>query len=380
MSTKIDYNGLDEIVKTFTGEGHLMQRIVILGAGYAGLSFARNFHSDQAHVTLVDQNPYHTVLVELHRLASGSQEAHDLKIALDSLDGFVQAKVTKIDRENKKVLTDEGELPYDYLIFALGGVDSDWGIPGVREHAHTLRSVDDALAIRQAVAALPADGAITIIGGGLTGCELAAELGERVTLIQAGDHLLSGFPRRLQRAAQRRLESLGVKVLTGSPVVGVEADRVITKNGPVASDLTVWAAGVTGHPLLPVATTRGRATVDAHFLSEDPSIYVIGDSAYHELPPSGQLAEAAGKIAADHLMARLEGRTVAPQTPKLKGTLVDLGGPYGLAHVFGFSLTGLLPVIMKRFVGLRHILTVRRQQRRRLNLVTGLDSPSSVSH
>lgn len=360
-----------------------MTRILILGAGYAGLAFACEFLRRPAagvEVTLVDRNPYHTLLTETHTVAAGSRRKGSVAVPLALLTRrfpalrLVTAAITGADAKAQVVHTTAGPLRYDSLIFALGGADPDYGIPGVREHALTLRGLDDALRIRAALAALPPGAGVVVVGGGLTGVELAAEMawngrgkGHPITLVEAAPVLLPGLPPALQHRALHRLKGLGVEVRTGNPVQTVRSGEVVlASGGAVPFGLLIWAAGVRGHPLLgalDIALGRdGRAQVDEHLRSSRPDIYVVGDSAAFApapgapaLPPSAQLAGQMGQAAARDLAARLSGRPGIAFRPRLAGVICDLGGASTTGLVYGLPVGGWIGAMAKRVALLRHL-------------------------
>lgn len=334
----------------------MKRSITVVGGGYAGLSFIRQLRErdSQVAITLIDRNPYHTMLTETHQVAAGTRTAASILLPFDQMDGFRfhQASVTGLDTEAKLLRTSAGALAYDVLVLALGSVDNDFGVPGVAEHCLMLHSATDALAIRERLAALPPEAPVVIAGGGLTGVELAAHIaltrpqGRTLTLVEASPSLLPGLPPRLSHAARRRLGHLGVNVITGAGVARAEEGRVSLADGTMLPfGLMVWACGVKAHPLIPalgIPTDRaGRAIVDANLRTPLPDLYIIGDSASGHVP-SAQAAMQQGAALAD----ALTGHPVKPI--RMKGVLVDLGQHRAVGRVGTLSLRGLLPGILKR--------------------------------
>jgi NADH dehydrogenase len=249
-------------------------------------------------------------------------------------------------------------VAYDVLVLAAGGVDTDFGVPGVKAHALMLHSINDALAIADKVAALPAGAPILIAGGGLTGVELAAELGERfhgqgcVTLVEGAPSILPGLGAGVQVAARRQLGALGVGVLTGKKIARVDEGRVhFADGGSLAFGLMVWACGVRANPLMATlgipVDRAGRALVDANHKTELEDVYVIGDCAAGNAP-TAQAAMQHGLALADHLVALAGGRVEAMKPVKFRGTLVSLGQALGAGQVGGLQLSGYMPGLMKR--------------------------------
>jgi NADH:ubiquinone reductase (H+-translocating) len=347
-----------------TWEGWVItERIAVIGGGYGGLAFIRRLVAlrPDAVTTLIDRNPYHTALTEIHEVAAGNRAPATIRIPFAELEGFrfIQAEVTGLDAAGRRVLTSAGPVEYDLLVLALGGTDTDFGVPGVAEHTRMLHSLQDALAIRDRLDLLPERASILIAGGGLTGVELAAEIGMRrgttgnITLVEAAPMLLPGLAGVLQRGARRRLGSLGVNVLTGSRIARVDEGMVHFQDGsalPFA--LMVWACGVRSNLLvarlgLPV-DKAGRTIVDGCLRTALPGVYALGDCAATGLPPTAQAACQQGAHLADHVVGLLQGeeRPVAPV--RMRGTLVALGHIFGVGSL-GDSLhmAGWLPALLK---------------------------------
>lgn len=339
-------------------------RITVLGGGYGGIAFIKKLTAKRADVavTLIDRNAYHTVLTEVHQVAAGNRAPETIRIPFAEMDGFrfIQAEVTGLNPDRREILTTAGPVEYDTLILALGGVDTDFGVPGLRQHTLMLHGMRDALAIRDRLNALPADAPVVIAGGGLTGVELAAEIGLRrgstsnITLVEGAPTLLPQLPGVLQRGARRRLGALGVNVLTGAKIARVDEQMVhFTDGSALPFALMVWACGVHANPLIAqfgIPTDRGgRATVDQYLQTELPDVYALGDSAATGLAPTAQAAVQQGANLAEHMATLLRGEVRPLRPVQMRGTLVDLGHVFGVGSV-GDSLhtAGLLPALLKR--------------------------------
>ncbi len=220
-----------------------LPRVVIVGAGFGGISAARALSSAPVEVTLVDRHNFHTFSPLLYQVATAGLAPDDIAPNLrgilqrDANVEFRLADVHGIDFDRREVLVDHGPaLPYDYLVLAAGAVSSDFGVPGVAEHAIPLKTLDDAMRLRSTVLArfeaantepaLVEDGALTFVvaGGGPTGVELSGALAElftkvlardfkqldvgqaRVVLVEMTDHLLGGFSPPSQTEAVVELE------------------------------------------------------------------------------------------------------------------------------------------------------------------------------
>jgi NADH dehydrogenase len=336
-------------------------QIVIVGGGAGGLELARKLGAKYGRknhdIILVDRNRSHIWKPLLHEVAAGSLDANMDEVGYGGHGArwgyrFFNGTLEGIDREKRQIITapmvdaDGNEvigrhrIRYDYLVLAIGGVSNSFGIPGVEKNCLFLETRDQADTFRQKllnlclrVSHLAETTAerpqvrITIVGGGATGVELAAELYNaaeslknyglevfdasrlKVTLLEAGPTILPALPEKLAEAAHNELVDRGVSVMTGAAVSEVQADRVLVKDGdPIESDVTVWAAGVKGHPLL--ATLDGLETDRADRLVVKPSlqttrddrIFAIGDCCACRMPESERnvppRAQAAHQMAA----------------------------------------------------------------------------------
>jgi NADH dehydrogenase len=290
-------------------------KVVILGAGFGGLTLARKI-AKRADVTVVDRHNYQTFLPLLYQVASAGLAAdhiaHPIRGALRGLGvQFRMGSPIAIDSQRYTVKLDSSELlEYDQLVVALGSETTDFGIEGVSENALGMKSVHEALRIRGEVMrrfedlCRVDDGStldIVIVGGGPTGVEMAGALAElargplrrdhegasnriAISLIEAGDRLLPSFHSRLSERTKRDLTGLGVKVLVNTKVAQVHADRISLVDGTeIPSLVTIWAAGVRGESTaerLRLPIVRGRIKTERTLRVEGyQNIYAIGDVA-----------------------------------------------------------------------------------------------------
>jgi len=371
-----------------------VNRIVVVGGGAGGLELAtqlgdRYGRGTKAHVTLVDRSRTHLWKPLLHEVAAGSMDIHAHQ--LDYLAQarwhrftFVLGALAGLDRAARHivvapVLDDEGttilperRVAYDKLVIAIGSESNDFGTPGVREHAFTLDNAWQAhLFHRRLVNAcfhanFANDGRvieIAIVGAGATGVELAAELHNtirvlaayglenfhpqqqiRLTIVEAGPRILPGLPDHIAEGTMKVLRDLGVAVLTGDPVVGVDADALRTKGGKtVRADFTVWAAGIKCAEVLKdlggLESNRLNQLVVRPTLqtTRDDDVYAIGDCAAvpwiegRMVPPRAQSAHQES----EHLVKTLLG-TPRPYRYRDFGSLVSLGRYDTIGQLMGF--------------------------------------------
>ncbi|QQQ79262.1 FAD-dependent oxidoreductase [Saccharothrix sp. 6-C] len=272
-----------------------MNKIVIVGAGYAGMMAAvglagRTKGRDDVRITVVNATDRFTERLRLHQVASG-EEVADLRIP-ELLAGtgveFVAGWVTGVDAAARTVrVDDERVLEYDRLVYALGAVADTAAVPGVEDHAHTLNSAHDAGVLARRLAGLK--GAVVVCGSGLTGVEAAAEIAGQhphLDVVLAGRQEpgadLSPRAKAYLRAA---LDRLGVEVRAGVEVVKVLPDSVEVAGGEgIAADAVLWTSGVRVSPLAALAgfevDDRGRVVTDPALRSvTHPEVYAIGDAA-----------------------------------------------------------------------------------------------------
>ncbi len=353
-------------------------------------------------VTLVDQLDYHQLVTELHEVAAGSIPPDAVALPLSrTLAGkairFLQTRVTGFDYAGRRVATEAGELAYDILVIALGSETDFFGIEGLEEHSLTLKSLSDALVIKERVEqsftqARDEDRAqerrrlltLVIGGGGFTGTELAGEMADRVrdlgreygvapgeariVVAEAGPSLLSGFDPGLVRTARRILESQGVELLLGAPAVRVTGDTVELKSGEsIPYGTLIWTGGVKASELVArsglTAGVRGRLVVNPYLESVDYSnVFVVGDAALsvnpttgRPLAPSAQLALQHADCAAQNVLAQLRGTERVPYVPKVVGEVVSVGRINGLAKIGPFAFDGRPAHMLKRGTVLRYL-------------------------
>jgi len=250
------------------GQGAARPRVVIVGAGFGGLRVGRGLRRAPVEVTLVDRHNYHVFVPLLYQVATAGLEPEEIAQPVRRiLRGaknvrFRLANVTGVDLERCAVLTDNGELPYDYLVLAAGSATNFFGLDSVARVSCALRDLDDAERLRDRVlrafeaASVESDVerrrqlmTIVVVGGGPTGVELAGALAElrrhvlphdhpeldiassRILLLEATDRLLPGMPDRLQRKAREKLEGLGVEIRLEAAVAGADRAGVVLKGG-----------------------------------------------------------------------------------------------------------------------------------------------------
>ncbi|HHU49674.1 MAG: FAD-dependent oxidoreductase [Caldicoprobacterales bacterium] len=388
----------------------MSKRIVILGAGYAGLEAAKTLHKklkkhDDIEILLIDQNNHHTLLTELHEVAGHRVEPGSLKVSIRHVlqytkVEFVQDKIIKADLKEKKLFSDGNEYAFDYLIAGFGSEPAFFGIPGIKENAFTLWSLDDAKTLHNHIvetfrnASKEKDAVkrkemltLAVGGGGFTGVELIGELIEwlptlcreykidrrevRLFLIEALPAILPIINEKLNKKAVRYMKKRGVEILTNSPIVEVAPDSITLKNGTtIAARTLVWTGGIQTNSIaakLGVSLgKRNRIIVNEYCQTvEYPYVYAVGDNMQFTdekgeiLPPLVETAIQSGHIAAINTAAEILGKEKQVLKPNLHGVMVSIGSTYGVAQLSGIPmLSGFLAIIMKHLVNLHYLFGI----------------------
>ena len=394
-------------------------KILILGAGYSGILTAKKLEKKlkgKAQITIIDKNPFHTMLTELHEVAAGRVEEDSIKIDLKRVFAerdvnVVLDTVTSVDYSGKVVKGRQAEYEYDYLVMASGSKPTFFGVPGASENAFTLWSYDDAVKLkehifkmfRMAVAEPDSEKrrkllTFYVVGAGFTGSEMAGELAEfvpflcdrfeigreevRVCCADALSRVVPVLPEKLSAKVARRMEKMGIELFLNAGIVGVGPDYIEckTKEGEVERIFTntvVWTAGVEGSNIVTEAgetlgkAGRGRIQTDEYLRSQnDKNVYVVGDNIFFipegsemPVPQMVENAEASAHTVAVNLAADITGSGAHEKySPKFHGVMVCIGGRYGVANVGSatkkVALPSFLAMFCKHFINIVYFVQV----------------------
>jgi NADH dehydrogenase len=358
-------------------------RVVILGAGFGGLTAARKM-AGFADVTVVDRHNFQTFLPLLYQVSTAGlaadHVAHPVRGALRKTGvQFRMGTPISVDHKNKSVKLDSSEvLEFDYLIVALGSATADFGVPGVFEHALGMKSVHEALTIRAEVLRRFEDlcrfedetiFSISVVGGGPTGVEMAGAFAElvrgplkndqrhaaahiKINLIEAGPRILPMFSEKLSAHGKKDLEKLGVTVHLNAAVKAIKPRSIeISDGSKIASEVTIWAAGVKGEPTgaklnLPLINTRIDVENTLQ-VKHYPHIFAIGDIAGfvgengRMLPMVAPVALQQGRHVAQQIKRIAAGQDLKPFKYLDKGSMATIGRHKAIVEVKSLQMTGI---------------------------------------
>ena len=365
-----------------------MPHVVIIGAGFGGLSATEELAKEGFRVTLLDRFPYNTFQPLLYQVATGGLNPGDVTYSLRYFAArhegvrFRVAEVVGIDHDQREVICGDGvRVGFDYLIIGTGITTNHFGIPGAAEYTMSMYTRAEALKVRDTIFGSleiiagqsdPNTAGFTtvIVGGGPTGVEMAGQLAElktqmvpltypelnparlHVVLVEMTDHLLTPFDDSLRKYTLQELTKRGVDVRLNTAITEVEPDRVDFKDGSsMPVDLVIWAAGVSGDPRvrdwgLPIGRA-GRIEInrDTRVMGEE-RIFAIGDASVivdNPLPQLGQPAIQMGKFAARQIARLHRGLDTQDFSYHDKGIMATIGrGDAVLQMPIGLKMKGVL--------------------------------------
>ena len=401
--------------------GDKKPRVVIIGAGFGGLWAARTLGQKPVDVVLIDRNNYHTFLALLYQVAAAELNAEDIAYPVRSVFWnipnvrFLLADARRIDLKNKCIETDGGAVEYDYLIIGTGSVTSTFGVPGVDECAYFLKTLEEAVTLKNHIiccfeaASREIDEArrkslltFVIVGGGATGVEYAGALTElihgplkkdypavhfsdvRIILLEAAEYLVSAMPVNIRAYTAKQLGKMGVDVRLETAVAEVTKDEVVlhanrerSRSFPanhdhsIPANTVVWTAGVRGEELAGFSDIRvgrdGRVPVlETLQVPEHPDVYAIGDLASIRederiLPMVAQVAIQSGVRAAQNILRQIAGQSPGAFRYHDRGSMIAIGRKAAGVAIGRKTFSGFIAWIMWLLIHLFNLIGFRNR-------------------
>ncbi|HEX5415549.1 MAG TPA: NAD(P)/FAD-dependent oxidoreductase [Chloroflexota bacterium] len=398
--------------QSLVGQPQTGPRIVVLGAGFAGLAAARRLaaRAPDARILVIDQHNYHLFTPPLFQVASCATNPYDIAFPLRAFAApraitFRQGMVAGIDFDNRRVQVAEETIPYDYLVVALGSTTNFFGNQSAQEHALPLKSLEDAVALRHHIIGVleranratdpderRAFLTFALVGGGSTGVETASAFSDllhrlvpaeypgldprdvRVLVIESRGKLLGHMSDRLAAIALAKLQAMGVEAWLNTQAKDVQADCLATEDGrTVRAETIIWTAGVRAPEVIAHLNAphghAGSLAIDAYLrVQGHPEVYAVGDNAavedartHHPVPLLAQAAIQEGEAAAENLIRALRGEPALPFHYRPLGNAVSLGRTEGAVEVAGIVVDGIAGGLGWKLIHLARMTDLRNQ-------------------
>lgn len=381
------------------------KRVVIVGGGFAGLKTAKALGNKEGlRVALIDKHNYHLFQPLLYQVATAGLSPADIASPIRGILSSYKnvavflGEVKNIDLNNKLLIAEDRELPYDYLVLACGARHSYFGHPEWENNAPGLKTLEQATEIRRRILIAfemaekeenperqKQNLTFVVAGGGPTGVELAGAIAEisrqtltkdfrrinpantRVLLIEAGPRILAAFDEDLSNKASRDLEDLGVQIWTSTRVTDVRADSVVLGEEIIKASTIVWAAGVQPSGLNKILNApldrAGRVIVEKDLsLKDHPEVFVLGDQAcfFDEnskpLPGLASVAMQQGTHTAKNILNDLRGKQREPFRYLDKGQMATLGRKKAIAQIGKLKFSGFFAWLIWLFIHVYYLI------------------------
>ncbi|MFB1052297.1 NAD(P)/FAD-dependent oxidoreductase [Paraliobacillus sp. JSM ZJ581] len=380
-------------------------RIVVLGAGYAGMMTTKRLmqqlSKEEAEIVLVNKHNYHYQTTWLHEVAAGTIDPNQSRIMITDVINqnrvsIIEDTVEKIFPDQKKVQLINGDIDYDYLVIGLGFEKATFGIPGMAEYALSIQSVDKSRYIRNHIEHQFAryhdgesdkDELLTFVvgGSGFTGIEFVGELAERIPQlckkydidpskpriinIEAAPTILPGFDEELINYGKKSLEDRGVEFRLGTMIKACKENAVIVGEDQeeIKTGTIVWTGGVQANAVIGQSgfeLTKGKVNVDSDLRAPGyEDVFILGDCAWvmnketgKPYPPTAQIAIQEADICAANISAMIRGGALKEFVFDNKGTVASLGGRHAMGTIFdGKKLFGFSAKMMKNIIDDRYL-------------------------
>ena len=375
----------------------MTEDVVVLGSGYAGTGAIKRLESEldgEADLTWVSDIDHHLVLHESHRCIRNPDLKEKITFDISEIKSpatrFVQGRVDAIDTDERVItLADDSTVEYDYLLLGIGSKTAFFGIEGLREHSLTLKSLEDALEIHDAVTeaareAARNDPAQVVVGGaGLSGIQSAGEIAEfrdkhraplEVHLVEGLDNVFPNNDPVVQAKLRKLLEEKDVEIHTGEFIGEVDDETVyVGDEKELDYDVLLWAGGITGQDAAETAAVdkderSNRIEAASDFRTSDERVFALGDAALidqsdqdNPAPPTAQAAWQAAEVAGENIARAVRGEPLVEWTHEDKGTLISVGSKAVAHNVKGLPMDtfgGPAAKALKKTVAARWITTV----------------------
>ncbi len=371
-----------------------MKKIVIVGGGFGGVVAARKLSKHSGlQITLISDLETYRYSAALYRVATGYRRRVALIPLVDILPKnvtFLHAKVTHIDRKTRMLhLKDGDSISYDTAILSMGVSTTYFGIPGLPELSYGIKDINALNKLRthlhrELLADHELDQNYVVVGGGPTGVELAAGLASylrvlaqnhhikrrsvHLELIEAAPRLLPIMSPRASRLTKRRLQKLGVKVMTGKTVESESETSLHVSGKSIPSHTVIWTAGMANNGFYQENaeqfefSKRHKIVVDA-FLRVDPHVFVIGDNAETKYSGMAQTAVHQAEYAAKTIQSEIKGRTPNIYHPRRPAYVVPAGGSWAVMQYGPVVLSGFLAYLLRKaadLIGYAHVMGLRK--------------------
>ena len=400
------------------------KRVVIVGGGYAGVKALQTLASSHlCDIVLIDQHPYHYLQTEAYELIANECSMSRVTIDLVALSlsygehvTFIKDTVREIDFENRCASGQNSCHPYDYLLLCTGSRTAfQSNIPGLREHSHGVKTLPSALSFKhqfeqRLYARMESEGGwcsepfnVVIGGGGLSGVEIAAEMADyirvfhkdntltcdniHIFLIIPHEGVLEGMECYLIDKATERLIELGVKIINHSRITSVEEHTlVLNHEKSLCFDFMIFTGGIIASTLTATIESeknkKSQLIVDEYLrVPNHQGVFAAGDIAElrdsdgKPLPPTAQIAEQSGALAASNILAQIKGEEMRCSQMKMEGMMVALGGNYAAISLLGWiRISGLVGYWIKTIIMRGYHYRLHRQ------CTQGMEHLSHIKH
>lgn len=383
------------------------KKIVIVGAGYAGVEAALKLNKrgrrDDIEITVIDRNPYHTLLTEIHEVAGNRVDEDAVIVPLKNIFERTRVRVVvdeieKFDFENKRLSSARHEFPYDYLILGIGSTPNYYGIPGLEQHGYPLWSLSDAVEVRDQIercfcqAETESDKerrkrllTFVVGGAGFTGVEMIGELAHwvkklcrqynikrsevRLYVVDMLPRILNNLDEKAAKKAHVYMEKkLGIKVMLNTGIKEVTGEYIDLGGEKIETETLIWAAGVRATmDVEAMELEKGparRLSVDEYCRTKYPNVYAVGDVGAlldkkgKPYPAMVETAVQTGEGVAENILHDIRGKAPEKVEVKLHGVMVSVGNYFAVADLMGIRPPSWISLIMKFLINCHYLYTI----------------------